>query len=285
MSIGLQVANFEPGGCSNEDTLCSIMKSTRQRSEASCRCGQLGGWRKCDEFAILLLRPLHTNSHLAAIRFFRSSARFRDILSRFGPRNQFLEAGFSATASATRLAAVGTCFKSFNRTSRKMLASAIAAPFKEELVQGSTGIRNALGRPPKLRGILANADEPSRLYAQSTKKSCEEVNIQFELVTVGDVSQKAQATDVEQAVLEANMDDNVDGIMVYFPIFGQSCTITPARPAHHHCPQAHKKMNTSNKSFLQLKTSKAFTFSPASISITTSDGSNPNPSPPARRRL
>lgn len=102
-----------------------------------------------------------------------------------------------------------------------MLASAIAAPFKQELIQGSQAVTAALARPPKLRGILANADEPSRLYAQSTQKACEEVEMAYELVTVGSAEHPAQATEVEQAVLEANLDDNVDGIMIYFPIFGE----------------------------------------------------------------
>lgn len=106
-----------------------------------------------------------------------------------------------------------------------MLASAIAAPFKEELIQGSQGITAAIGRQPRLRGILANADEPSRLYAQSTQKACEDVSIAYELVTVGSQEHPAQATEVEQAVLEANLDDNVDGIMIYFPIFGKQTSL------------------------------------------------------------
>ena len=61
---------------------------------------------------------------------------------------------------------------------------------------------------------MANADEPSKLYAESTKKSCEAIGVDFELKLVGSEADKAQPGDVEQAVLEANMNDSIDGIMV-----------------------------------------------------------------------
>lgn len=67
-----------------------------------------------------------------------------------------------------------------------------------------------------MQRTVANADEPSRLYAESTKKSCEEIGIEFEFKVVGKPEQKSQPGEVEQAVLEANMDDGVDGIMVCF---------------------------------------------------------------------
>ncbi|KAJ9105778.1 hypothetical protein QFC20_004265 [Naganishia adeliensis] len=83
------------------------------------------------------------------------------------------------------------------------------------------------GRVPKLVGILATEKEDARNYAEFTRKSCESLGITYELRLVG--AARAQlgdapnvSIDVEEAILEANEDDEVDGIMVYYPIHGGS---------------------------------------------------------------
>jgi methylenetetrahydrofolate dehydrogenase (NAD+) len=90
-----------------------------------------------------------------------------------------------------------------------VLASTIAKPFVEELKQGL----EQLGRKPKLVGFLGNTDPAARMYAEWTRKTTEEIGFDYELRTL-------DKEELEEAILNANEDDLVDGIMVYFPVFG-----------------------------------------------------------------
>ncbi|GAA5846232.1 hypothetical protein JCM3766R1_000759 [Sporobolomyces carnicolor] len=97
----------------------------------------------------------------------------------------------------------------------------IAKPFRSA-IQATTA---ELSPRPKLVGILANSNAPSRAYASWTAKACEAVGIEYELREVGIVAQggeegTAEQGEVEEAILAANEDDAVNGIMVYYPIFG-----------------------------------------------------------------
>ncbi|GAA5923775.1 methylenetetrahydrofolate dehydrogenase (NAD(+)) [Sporobolomyces koalae] len=97
----------------------------------------------------------------------------------------------------------------------------IAKPFRSA-IQTTTA---SLNPKPKLVGILANSNAPSRAYASWTAKACEAVGIEYELREVGIVKQgleegTAEQGEVEEAILGANEDDSVNGIMVYYPIFG-----------------------------------------------------------------
>jgi methylenetetrahydrofolate dehydrogenase (NAD+) len=69
-------------------------------------------------------------------------------------------------------------------------------------------------RPPKLVGILATASAPSKSYAEFTRKQCMQLGVNFELRTAGGTEEAAGQETVEEAILEANDDDSVDGIMV-----------------------------------------------------------------------
>jgi len=70
-----------------------------------------------------------------------------------------------------------------------------------------------LSRPPLLVGILSTDHGPSRTYAEWTGRACEEVGVGFEL-------RQIPRMQVEQAIREANADPRVDGIIVYYPVFG-----------------------------------------------------------------
>ncbi|KAI0065771.1 methylenetetrahydrofolate dehydrogenase [Artomyces pyxidatus] len=97
-------------------------------------------------------------------------------------------------------------------------ADSIAAPFNAE-VRESLASRP---RPPKLVGILSTSSAPSRNYAEFTRRQCEALGVSFVLKEVGS-ARDADAADgegVEDAIIEANEDASVDGIMVYYPIFG-----------------------------------------------------------------
>ncbi len=77
---------------------------------------------------------------------------------------------------------------------------AIFVPFKE---------------PPLLVGLLANKDPAARKYAEWTGKACRADGLRYELRTLDD------PIDVEAALIDANDDPRVHGIIVYYPIFGQ----------------------------------------------------------------
>ena len=68
-------------------------------------------------------------------------------------------------------------------------------------------------QPPLLVGFLANSDPAAAKYAEWTAKSCEKVGMRFELRHVSRM-------DLEDAIVNANQDANVHGIMVYYPVFG-----------------------------------------------------------------
>ncbi|ORY90183.1 methylenetetrahydrofolate dehydrogenase [Leucosporidium creatinivorum] len=96
---------------------------------------------------------------------------------------------------------------------------AVAKPFRASIV-ATTSVASP---KPKLVGLLATASAPSRAYAQWTAKACEAVGIEYELREIGKREGEegtAEQGEVEEAILEANADAGVHGIMVYYPIFG-----------------------------------------------------------------
>jgi methylenetetrahydrofolate dehydrogenase (NAD+) len=123
-------------------------------------------------------------------------------------------------------------------------ADTVAEPFLAEV---KTSLANSIGtsrsRPPKLVGILATAaNAPSRSYAEFTRKQCVALGIEFELREVGaalggrengadgsSVDGTGDGDGVEEAIIEANADDAIDGIMVR----ALSYTFS-----HHVCPRS-----------------------------------------------
>lgn len=91
-------------------------------------------------------------------------------------------------------------------------AEPIAAAFREE-VKTALALRP---RRPKLVGILSTSSEPSRFYAEFTKKQCDALGVDFELRKTGRAAsdELAEGEGAEEAIIDANEDDNVDGIMV-----------------------------------------------------------------------
>ncbi|CAE6361278.1 methylenetetrahydrofolate dehydrogenase (NAD+) [Rhizoctonia solani AG-1 IB] len=101
-------------------------------------------------------------------------------------------------------------------------ADGIAGKFRSEIEQ-SLSKPSSLARKPRLLGILSTSSAPSRSYAQFTKKTCEAIGIEFVLKEVGGaVEGGVDGEGAEEAIIEANEDRSVDGIMVYYPIFGGS---------------------------------------------------------------
>ncbi|KAG7665060.1 MTD1 [[Candida] subhashii] len=94
---------------------------------------------------------------------------------------------------------------------RTILASTIAKPYIEEVTNGL----KKLSFTPKLVGFLANEDPAAQMYANWTGKTCESLGFKYEVV-------KVNKNDLENELIKANRDDNINGIMVYFPVFGDS---------------------------------------------------------------
>ncbi len=72
-----------------------------------------------------------------------------------------------------------------------------------------------ISEPPLLVGLLANKDPAAKQYAEWTGKACQNDGLRYELRIVED------PIDVEAALMDANDDPRVHGIIVYYPIFGQ----------------------------------------------------------------
>eukprot|EP00913_Durusdinium_trenchii_P026270 g24649.t1 len=92
---------------------------------------------------------------------------------------------------------------------RKVLADEVAAPFREEIREA---VATMGGVGPKLVGFLANTDPAAKKYAEWTGKAMSADNLRFELR--------------EEELEKANKEVGVDGIMIYYPVFGQ-------RPSFH----------------------------------------------------
>lgn len=71
-------------------------------------------------------------------------------------------------------------------------------------------------RTPTLVGILGTSAAPSKFYAEFTRKQCDELGVRFVLRTVGSAesADRGDGEGVEEAIIEANEDADVDGIMV-----------------------------------------------------------------------
>lgn len=92
---------------------------------------------------------------------------------------------------------------------RTILASTIAKPYIEEI----TNELSKLSFKPKLVGFLANTDPAAKMYADWTSKTCESLGFKYELIETG-------KNELESKLVQANTDTDVNGIMVYFPVFG-----------------------------------------------------------------
>ena len=91
-------------------------------------------------------------------------------------------------------------------------ADPIATTFRSE-IQTTLAQRT---KKPKLVGILSTAAAPSKFYAEFTKKQCDDLGVEFVLKKVGSALDEklSDGEGVEEAIIESNEDDSVDGIMV-----------------------------------------------------------------------
>ncbi|KAF2756740.1 methylenetetrahydrofolate dehydrogenase [Pseudovirgaria hyperparasitica] len=83
---------------------------------------------------------------------------------------------------------------------------------KKLIAEVNDGLKG-LGKAPLLVGFLSSADPAARTYADWTAKTFKDNGFAFEL-------REIDRDLLEDAIIEANHDSNVGGIIVYYPIFG-----------------------------------------------------------------
>ncbi|KAK5117671.1 hypothetical protein LTR62_005094 [Meristemomyces frigidus] len=89
-----------------------------------------------------------------------------------------------------------------------VLASAIAKALLSEVAADL----QKMNRVPRLHGYLANRDPAARMYADWTAKTTREHGFHFTL-------HELDREDLEDEIRQANTDEDVDGIIVYYPVF------------------------------------------------------------------
>eukprot|EP00128_Syssomonas_multiformis_P005165 Colp12_sorted_trinity150504_noHs@1913 len=92
-----------------------------------------------------------------------------------------------------------------------VLANAVAESFRAE-IKAAIEQKNL---QPLLVGFLANSDPAAKKYAEWTAKTCAETGVKFEL-------REVNRNDLEEKIIEANEDEVVHGIIVYYPVFGHT---------------------------------------------------------------
>ncbi|KAK0867181.1 Methylenetetrahydrofolate dehydrogenase [NAD(+)] [Friedmanniomyces endolithicus] len=91
---------------------------------------------------------------------------------------------------------------------KTVLAGAIPKSLLAEVIADLRKLDNA----PRLHGYLANTDPAARMYADWSAKTCRENGFDFTLHEV-------EWEDLEDEIRHANIDDSVDGMIVYYPVF------------------------------------------------------------------
>ncbi|KAL2129031.1 hypothetical protein VTI74DRAFT_8327 [Chaetomium olivicolor] len=98
------------------------------------------------------------------------------------------------------------------KTCKVILADTIAKKLLSEVRETLVNVQGPDAGKPTLVAFLANDDPAAAQYADWSKKTCEENGFNFDL-------RKVDKEDLEEAIVQANNDDAVDGILVYYPIW------------------------------------------------------------------
>jgi len=88
-------------------------------------------------------------------------------------------------------------------------------PVAEAIKKQVTADIQALGRAPKLVGVLASDNPGAKYYAGSQEKACAEVGIEYELHELPADSSQA---DLEAHVAEINADASITGAILLMPV-------------------------------------------------------------------
>ena len=93
--------------------------------------------------------------------------------------------------------------------------SPIAAEYRDEVRTQVARLAERLGRRPRIVGLLGQEEGPAATYARYAQRGCESVGIELDVRHV-------LPADVEAAIAEANIDAEVDGIFLYYPLTDHS---------------------------------------------------------------
>ncbi|KAK4218780.1 hypothetical protein V8F33_007641 [Rhypophila sp. PSN 637] len=99
------------------------------------------------------------------------------------------------------------------KTCKVILSDTIAKKLLTEVRETLIKVQGPDAKKPTLAAFLANDDPAAAQYADWSKKTCEENGFDFDL-------RKVDKEVLEEAIIAANQDDSVDGIIVYYPIWG-----------------------------------------------------------------
>jgi methylenetetrahydrofolate dehydrogenase (NADP+)/methenyltetrahydrofolate cyclohydrolase len=89
----------------------------------------------------------------------------------------------------------------------------LAHDYRAELRREIAALDGSDASAVTLVGLLVADHGPSKTYAEYTRIGCEDVGVRFDL-------RQTSKLGMEAAILEANADPAVHGIMVYYPVFG-----------------------------------------------------------------
>eukprot|EP00835_Amoeboradix_gromovi_P000357 NODE_12_length_45166_cov_0.552511.p12 type:complete len:305 gc:universal NODE_12_length_45166_cov_0.552511:38617-39531(+) len=112
----------------------------------------------------------------------------------------------------------------------KVMASQIADAYLLELTEQVA----KLPLKPVLVGVLANSDPAAATYAKWTSTACKKVGIDFKLI-------ETNKNNLEDEIIALNCQESVNGIMIYYPVFGTSqdhylqSTISPLKDVEGLC--------------------------------------------------
>ncbi|KAK3330423.1 hypothetical protein B0H66DRAFT_469136 [Apodospora peruviana] len=101
------------------------------------------------------------------------------------------------------------------KTCKVILSDTIAKKLLAEVRETLAKVQDPNATKPTLAAFLANDDPAAAQYADWSKKTCEENGFNFDL-------RKVDKEVLEDAIVAANQDDSVDGIIVYYPIWAQN---------------------------------------------------------------
>ncbi|KAI9257786.1 hypothetical protein EDC94DRAFT_614186 [Helicostylum pulchrum] len=105
---------------------------------------------------------------------------------------------------------------------KTILASTVSAHFRNQIKR----VVSQRKIKPNLVGFLANDDPAAKQYAEHTASSCEDIGLDFKLIQVDKDALKSN-------IIKANSDKNINGIMVYYPVFGNHIDYTLRNSVDH----------------------------------------------------
>ncbi|MBR1397624.1 MAG: bifunctional methylenetetrahydrofolate dehydrogenase/methenyltetrahydrofolate cyclohydrolase FolD [Selenomonadaceae bacterium] len=100
-------------------------------------------------------------------------------------------------------------------TARILEGKVFAAQIKEEAARGVESIKKEFGITPSLAVIIVGENPASQVYVRNKHKTCEELGIRSEVVTMPENTTKEELI---AEIDELNLDKSINGILVQLPL-------------------------------------------------------------------